>query len=336
MVLYSFSYDMSAQYGPIEYESLVWEENYQSQGIVQIVCYDTPENVLAIKEGYFLYLKGKKTSMIIRKVVREEKTKTIIANGYTAINLLKQKITYPTVYINNVEQGMYKIVNDNKRGLPVVNAPVKNYPSVFVTQFTGNELPEALTKLAQVSGFGYRLNFDYRNKTHVFEVYNGKDLSYPNLNSIVFSSQRKNLVNVKMIEDLDIFKNVAYVAGAGEAENRIVEIVGTATGINAFELWVDARDLQPEDGQTDQEYRKLLRARGIEYLTKHTKDLILVAEVDSSRFGADYDLGDIVTVRYEKYSITFSARIQTVTEIYENNIKTIKIAFSDILLNARR
>lgn len=75
-----------------------------------------------------------------------------------------------------------------------------------------------------------------------------------NYNPVVFSFDLNNLSRIDYEEDGRAYNTVAVVASYGEGQERkVVEVGDTSkTGIDRIELYVDARDLQPDTGVTEE------------------------------------------------------------------------------------
>lgn len=86
------------------------------------------------------------------------------------------------------------------------------------------------------------------------------------------------------------------------------------------EIYVDARDLQsdsdPDNPMTQEEYTAILTARGREKLAEHqmVKSFsVVIRTLDPAySLGADYQLGDTITVIDERLGVTADAVVQGV------------------------
>ena len=85
------------------------------------------------------------------------------------------------------------------------------------------------------------------NSSNVFEfsLYAGLDHSYQQTTNpyVIFSPEFNNIITSTYTEDDIPFKNVALVAGVGEGDERVTISVGSASGLDRRELYVDARDI---------------------------------------------------------------------------------------------
>lgn len=332
IVLNIYNTNMELQGLILNYTSLSWEEDYYNRGRLMLICVDSPENIALLQQGWYIARKDKKTAMVIRYVKYDSSANEIIIYGYTTNDLIRQRIIERTKKITNVETGIYSAVNENRRGLPIITASPRGYLENFQTQFTGTNLLEACTTLGKESSLGFYTEFDYRNKKQIFTVYKGKNLTYGNTEGNppkTFSTEFKNLVNAIIIDDMSIFCNVVYVAGAGEGEDRAWIIFGNDIGLNRFELFVDARDLQPEEGQTPAVYEQVLISRGIQKLNEYIRVKTFIGEVDPQGFGSDFYLGDIITCKSDKYGMRLNTRILHYAEVRENGMTKLKLTLGE-------
>lgn len=322
------------------YISVKWKEDYYGRGEFMMVCVDSTENIRLLRQNNFLVRSDKKTAMIMRYVKYESADNQIVVRGYTTNDLINQRIIYRTENVSNVEAGMYKIVENHTREIPFfTTAPVSGISETFVTQFTGTNVLDAIVILGTQANIGFYTQFDHKNKKHIFTVFQGLDRTESQRTNrpAKFSAELKNLSNVKIINDISIFRNVAYVAGGGEGETRTWVVINDDkySGYNRYELFVDARDLQRDDDpesenyQTQEEYGQILVARGIEKLNEHIKNETFVAEIEPRGFGEDYYLGDVVSCRSDRYDIRIDTRILGYTEVRENGITTLSLTMGN-------
>lgn len=329
------------------YISLIWTEDYYNRGSFTLVCVDNKENIDLLQMNYYIYQPGKNTAMVIRYLKYESEVSRIEANGYTTLDLLSRRIVFPVQTVYNVETGMYALVERLLKGSESdrnignfttarITGGLQGYTYTHETQFTGTDLLEALTTLGEESGLGFYMAFDWRNKRHVFTVYQGKDRTFGQKENTpaIFSAEFVNLKSMIIIDDMSIFKNVAYVAGAGEGIARKYVVVGNAEGLDRYELYVDARDLQQEytddNGNevslTDAQYVTLLSSRGLQKLNEHLRAKSFNGEVDAFDFGKEYYLGDKISAKSTQYNSRIDARIMQYTEVTENNQTKLSVS----------
>jgi hypothetical protein len=213
-----------------------------------------------------------------------------------------------------------------------------------------------------VSGLGFTVLFDPETGTETFKVYKGVDRSDETNPGYVgyFGTDVGNIQDVSVTSGTTDYKNVAVVAGAGEGAEREVRIVslGNVFGENRRELYVDARDLQREyqvatpTGEldekgnplytyetrlyTDTEYNAMLDARGLEKLAECLRTFSITCTIvqNNIQYGVDYFLGDRMPVKLPEYGIYASARISSVTMVYERDGNKIIALLSEFELEA--
>lgn len=138
----------------------------------------------------------------------------------------------------------------NRRNLPIEVANPVGYEDTLNTEVTWNSVLDALLTLAESSGLGFSVTFNPEIAVETLYVYKGTDRSLDTSSDYVgcFSTSMGNVYDIELATGVTDFKNVAVVAGEGEGSLRAVKIVslGTVTGENRREMYVDARDLQRE------------------------------------------------------------------------------------------
>ena len=100
------------------------------------------------------------------------------------------------------------------------------------------------------------------------------------------------------------------------------------------EIFVDAKDIQVEEGMTEAEYKALLQQRGIDKLAECRKVESFEGDgenVENFEYMKDWDLGDIVTVEYTRLGITMDERVTEVEEVFEAGVATYTPVFGSPL-----
>lgn len=161
---------------------------------------------------------------------------------------------------------------------------------------------------------------------------------------VVFSQQLSNIERTDYDRNVKNHRNVAYVAGEGEDENRKWYEIDinqdieqkTNTGWGRKELWIDARDIQgkDEDGTdlTETEYEALITQRANEKAADNTVQETYEAtktEGDTRyQYGVDFFKGDWVTVEDRNLNIVVDAQITKVTHTIQGTREIVDITFS--------
>ena len=110
-------------------------------------------------------------------------------------------------------------------------------PDVITEQVSYKNIGEKVREYCERFGWGYKA--ELINGKLKFSVYKGTDRS----DSVVFAPQYENISTSDYSEDRTNMGNVAYIGGQGEGAERIREEIGTATGADRYELFVDAREM---------------------------------------------------------------------------------------------
>ena len=340
IVLYAYDENFNMLGVVKSYTSILWAEERAGAGEFMLVCTDTPENIDLLRRAKYYKRPDRKTAMMSTYFNGQTRDNQVYVRGRATIERTAQRITYPTAKIYNAERDAYAMMNANLRGLPrTTTAPQTGLSEVYDTQYTGKELKEALFDICQATGLGVTSDFNVEEKQHTWRIYKGVDRTDGNPEGNpckVFSTDIRNLTDTIIIEDNSIFKNVAYVAGGGEGEERTWHIVGDATGEDRFEMYVDARDLQQEENESNAEYIQRLDARGVQRLNERIKVMNFEGEVVPEGFGTEYDLGDLITCQSRQYRLELNTRIERFDEIRENNKTTLRLTLGEPRITQRR
>ena len=343
-------------------DSIQWLESYQSPGEIKIDAQVTAENLAMLIDGNRIY--NFDTDTVARichvDIVETETEQLIIARADITSQLFDDRVVMATENVTDVEAGMYEIYANNRRNLPIELSPALGYTERTEMQITWNSVLDALQRLAEISGLGFKVLFDPETGVETLKVYKGVDRSvdgspeYPGY----FSTDVGNIQNVAIAAGSSGYKNVAVVAGAGEGADRTIRIVslGPLYGENRREMFVDARDLQreyqvstptgeeDEEGNptysnetrqyTEEEYNAILDTRGLEKLAENLRTFAITCDVTQTNmwYGTDYNLGDRMAVKLPEFGINATARISSVTMIYEAGGNRIVATLSDFEL----
>lgn len=200
----------------------------------------------------------------------------------------------------------------------------------------GESLLDAVEELAQDSQLGVDMAFE--NSNPVFCVYQGQQRQG------VFAEEFDNLLSVEFDESDESHRNVAYVVGREDRDTGayLLVQVGEAQGNERRETWIRAGNVErDEDGntRTEAEQLELMAAKGRQELASLPPVRSLCAEVNpygNLVYKRDYDLGDIVPLRVDRYGVRMLARITEIVEIYEEETLSLEITFGNGYLTMSR
>lgn len=337
------------------FSSLIWNRKYNSIGEFQLNILFTEENNSLLNLENIIYKDNGEAGFIISKEIKidDNGLETIEVKGKFIIGYLERRIIWGCEEINsNVVDASYKLIINNcincmdKRKIPNLSIEENKQINISITkQVSYDNLFDTLSSIAQTHELGLKVDFDIFNKNLIFKIYKGIDRSISQKGNapIIFSREFENVLNQNYLESTSNYKNVALIAGAGEGIERKTTIIGDESGLDRYEIFVDARDIadtrqiENEEGIAheiipDSQYVELLRTRGNEKLSEHYKIRIFdsIVNINSNvKYRKDYDLGDVVTFFDKRWKVKVDTRITEVCENYDNDGMTLEITFGN-------
>lgn len=335
-----------------EYISVIWTTKYFTYGDFELYVSADTDLLELLQTGNYLVREKDITSngyhnvMIVqdREITTDvENGDHLIITGYCLKSILNRRIIpNQTVLNGEVVSCIQQLINENiinpENNSRSINNFILGNNSIINTytmkqQITGKNLGEAITDICTTYGYGYDVYIN--NGNFVFYVYEGANRSYGQTTNpyVVISSQYDNLLSSDYQVKMDDFANVAVVAGEGEGTARKKITVGTAQGLERYEVWVDSRNTSSNDGEiTEEEYDELLTEEGVEKLSELQPTTSFSGEIDSTInyvFNRDYFLGDIVQIEND-YEVQAKTRIIEVIESEDENGSKIIPTFSEM------
>lgn len=211
---------------------------------------------------------------------------------------------------------------DTKRNIPFLKVKASSGRGDRVYYQTRyDNLDEAVTALCEASGLGVSVSLIPENQQLLFEVLEGVDRSANQSNRppMIFNVDYDNVTNREFISDISEYKNTAIVAGQGEGAERRIRYVGNEnSGLERYELFVDARDIEDDTALPD---------RGKSKLAECACNDTYSSEVDSSQYKIKWDIGDIVVTVDREYAVNMNERIVETTETFDENGYSISPTF---------
>lgn len=340
-------------------ESLVWKKCYCDPGSFEIYTIASAANVDLLQIGRYVTRLDDDMVGIIEKISiqkDDDGRDMLLASGRCAKSLFARRIIQPQqVFTGTVWNRMYWMIY---RNAAEPTAEYRKIPGISIadvdpgikgasdqTQHTGTNLMDAVIELLAANDLGWKVTTDGTGEFTV-SLIAGKDRSVEQTDNepVLFSDDLDNLASSDYEKDMTSYANVAHIAGEGEGSARVwagIDITGGQTGISGldrYELFVDARDLQKtstdssgkETTMTDAAYMEALKARGLEKLkdTQYTESFEGEADWGTYQYRVDYDVGDIVTIR-NQFGISANIRIVAVEEIEDEDGYTVTPILAD-------
>lgn len=322
--------------------SAQWLEIYDDVGELKLVCGISSNNIVLLKKGYYLQnTERTQVLAIIKRVITDDDAKAAkitVRAPMTAV-MWEDRVLMYTETFKNSETDVLRVAEKNCRGLQCSIGTDKNIGKTIDKQISWNSILKAIISVTQTSDLGFKNSIDTETLAETFELYTGIDRTDSSNEYYVGYIGRDSgtLGSFKLVIGEDNFKNIAIVAGEGEGPSRFVVEVDLSNGDEKKEIFVDARNIskkytltdangnRTEITYTDEEYRKLLYAKGIAELSKKGLTLDVSASLQQNQMlvGTDYDLGDILPIFLPDFGLCIKARIQSllfITEVNKNSV----------------
>lgn len=330
-----------------DYISFIWTPRYYTTGDFELVI--GIQHINLIHVGYHVERDDDENIGIIEEIQierREDGQEVAIISGRFLLSILGRRIVA-------VQSSFYQKPAGFVIGSLIFNNAMSTAPQTFREipdlevmedmgdfgpdidiQITGKNLLDAASQICESTRIGIGA---FRNSAGLVEVYlyNGIDRSV-NQNvvpHVIFSEQYDNLISSSYAENHKGIINAVLVAGEGEGTSRVTkwtELPTIASGLNRYEYYKDARNVQSNGGAIDpDEYKEMLKGVGKESLTQFTQTFGAQVDFSSIKYKQDVNLGDLVTLRNERWGVTATARLVEVIESTdESGMYTINPTFT--------
>lgn len=307
--------------------SMVWEESYNADGSFQIEVQQTESVTKLLQIDRYAGIKESNTLMIIKAV--QISNGKVIASGYPALWVLADRVSTSVVSNTNAETALRNLVSAMDPWPRLGLGESAGLTDVFTAEKSDASLLEYCQVIAQAVDMGVRLRHDKKAKKLLFECY--KPAADANLR---FSTAYGNMGDMEYSSSTASLKNVAIVAGAGEGDARITVEAGetSKTGAERREMYVDARSEQPEEGESDADYKARLVRYGEEKLVGQVKIENFSFTIDDERA----KLGDIVTCNSPEIGVKLQVRITGIRRTTQNNGTTVEASVGTPIILRRR
>lgn len=288
--------------------SLYWDSPYYSEGSFTLEVRPTTENLQLLQEGRWLVRSDENPRIPMRICSRANQNEdaNLVVSGYPATWLLTKRVSAVTVKNQNAESAMRSLVSAAKPWPRLALGTEYGFDTTFEKQTSGGTVFDYCKTIGQACDLGFRIVLDGKgsSKRLLFECF--RPTFDPNRR---YSPKWGNLLNSGWsFSDTD-YANVALVQGAGEGDERATVWVGdvNATGSDRREMYVDARDVQPEDGETStsQSYLEKLADRGGEKLLAQLRTGSIEFDVDDDTL----QVGDVLSASLPQLGYTAMVRV---------------------------
>lgn len=317
--------------------SVLWNRSYYGEGSFELYCPITPNNMALLSMGNLVWIRGAVEAGVIESLLLEQNAlkNQITAKGRFLDSYMSRRLIRPTYNANNelVETSMRTLLT-NAAAIPLVQlGEVQGYTDRVTFQATYKNLLDYQVKLSKYANIGFRFRPDFTEKTITFELYRGLDRTFgqSDRNRVVFSQSYNNISEARFSTNSQLYKNVCYVGGKGEGTARTYVVAGedTSTGLDRYEVFINASDVSDE-GLTTAQYEDALIQRGNNELQSDVLSNSFECTTEATRnfvYKRDYDLGDIITVQKENWGLSADLRLTSITEVYEYGAMKVQPTF---------
>lgn len=324
-----------------DYASLIWRPAYNEIGDFELYLNASSEAVALLQKDFFL-VRDKDVSVVDGvttfknvMIIKNFNIKTDVENGdFLTVTgrelkfLLHSRIVWTqTNLTGTAENAIRRLVNENAinptdtaRTIPGLTlGTARGFTDAIEKQITGDFLDDAIKEICLAYNYGWDVYIE--DGAFVLDIYQGVDRSYYQNERpyVCFSDHFDNISESVYQMQSEEFANVSLCGGEGEGVARIYTTVGTATGLDRYELFTDAKDISRNAGSEDEismgQYLLLLQERTLEKLAERAITEAFEGEIENVSFayGTDFFMGDIVTI-INKYGISKNVQITSAIE----------------------
>ena len=245
--------------------SVYWDEPYNTEGSFSLEVRPTPENLALLREGRWVVRTDAAVKIPMRICHRsnENEDANLVVTGYPATWIYTKRVSASAVKNEAAEAAMLALAKAAAPWPKLEVAEPKGFDTTFEQQTSGATLFDYFKTVGSACDLGFRVILMGKNsaKKLMFEVW--RPTADPNNR---FSTKWGSLREASWAFGDGSYANVALVLGAGEGSSRAMVWVGDtdAAGAERREMIIDARDVQPEDSETNTSasYLKRLADRG--------------------------------------------------------------------------
>lgn len=290
-----------------------------------VISRDEFHNVMVISKqvitfdpdkGWRLEVSGSGLKKIIGQRIIWNQTNFEQENVETAI---RQVITENIIDPADPDRKIDNFILDNAVG----------FTDVFDAQLFSENLSEWMISVCTMYGYGWDVYI--KNGNYIFTLIEGTNRSFESDDPVIFSEEFENIGSIEYEYDRSDYHNVGLVGGEGEGSSQVVTYVGSGSGLNRHEAYIDGGDVS-SNGEiiTMETYISMLKTYGQEQLTssqfvqKFEGELILNGLYE---FGKDYFLGDYIQLIFK--GISAKSRIIEMIYSEDANGSTLLPTFSD-------
>ena len=336
MDLYVFDSDR-AMMGVIEaYEYLRWTRRYSKCGGFELKAVASADNIALLQIGRILWKNDDEESGIIEYLemtMQEEEFVTV--SGRFATSYLARRIVWGTEILSgDLSACAAQLLNnhliaptDSTRTISGIAFTLETLGISVSAQTSYKNLMDSITDLCEAADVGIKTVFNPATKLLSVKLYIGA------VTQAVFSKEYENIIEQVFSKSVSDYANTVLIGGEGEGSARTFVTTGGGTGIDRYEIFVDAKDLRSEDFPGT--YADALAFRGNAKLAEQAMVQSFDATVNqygNLKYKTDFDLGDRIRAISKKWGVSMTARITEIEESYDKDGMSLGVTFGKPLL----
>lgn len=318
------------------YESIIWNMQFFGPGDFELVMPYTPENDLC-QLGVMLVRESDIRSDEFHNVMRVEKRVItfdadrgwiLTVSGGGLKKIVGQRIVWDRISFEgeNVEDAIRTVITDNiidpedtDRAIDdfILDTAV-GFTDTFDAQLCGENISDWLQDTCQIYSYGWDVYI--KNGKYVFTLIQGTDRVYgqSGVDPVVFSPEFENLLKATYTNTIEKIYSVARVKGEDLDTGAPFVSVGSGSGLDRRELYVDGGSVKSDEIITEATYLSMLQTYGSEELAAQSEIMQqFEGEITQGLYelGVDFFLGDRVEVQL----LNMTAKSRIIEMIYSED-----------------
>ena len=333
------------------FASLIWANRYWETGDCELYLPTTVNNLNLLRMGYYL---GRNDDDMICRInyieldTDAENGNYLIVKGIDCKSFLDQRIIWTTQTAGGNAESFLRGLVDKALGDADPDRKItdthgnrifylgnsNNFTDAITEQVSYKNLGEKCREYCHRFGWGYKVTEFFGSL--YFRIFKGTDRS----DSVVFSSDYENLAASVYSDDETNIKNVALIGGEGEGAARKKTTAGSATSVDRYEYFVDAKDISSVIT-----YKDLISAYpngtisglgGVYMYYVSPLDILILDQNQLAELQSKYPSGQVVTIdgnQYFEISNTWAAALTTDSPTDDTEVTLNPIIYEQYLLS---
>lgn len=314
------------------YEYLRWTRRYSRCGSFELKAVATDENIALLQIGNILWKNDDEEAGLIEFLeMTMQEQEYITISGRFATSFMARRIIWGTYNLTgDLSEAALSLINGNlispeidDRKISGIDYSAPTLGIAVKNQISWRNLMETVTELCETSDVGIKTMFAPATGLFTITLYQGQD------SQAIFSKEYENLIDQIFTQSVADYANFAMVGGEGEGSERTTVMVGSGSGEERYEIFVDAKDLQSGD------YIAALTFRGQQKLAEQAMVQAFDATVNqygNLAYKTDFDLGSRIQAVSKRWGVSITARITEVEESYDRDGMSLGVTFGKPLM----